>query len=169
VSAERGTPEFEVQRRDWRLAAILFIGGGIGAIPSDALHQPGHPTTIYLLPLLAIVSGLVCWLLADHVAHRWLHLMTAIATLEIALTVWLADEVFAIYFILIAFYAAYVFRSRKAVAFHFGFACLAALAPMVYDPDSARDTRSTSTISSASTTNTATSSATASCRRSPAP
>ena len=132
--------ELEIQRRHWRLAAILFIGGGLGAVPSDALHEPSHPTTIYLLPMLAIISGLVCWVLADHVDRRWLHLMTVVATLEIALTVWLADDVFAIYYILIAFYAAYVFHSRRAVAFHFGFACLAALAPIVYDPEAARDT-----------------------------
>ena len=140
VGLREGAWSPEVQRRHWRLAAILFIGGGLGAVPSDALHQPAHPPTIYLLPLLAIVSGLFCWVLADHVAHRWLHLMTVVATLEIALTVWLADDVFAIYYILIAFYAAYVFRSRRAVALHFGFACLAALAPIVYDPDAARDT-----------------------------
>ena len=140
MNAEPASTELELQRRYWRLAAILFIGGGLGAAPSDALHEPGHPPTIYLLPLLAIISGLVCWLIADHVSRRWLHLMTVVATLEIALTVWLADDVFAIYYILIAFYAAYVFHSRQAIAFHFGFACLAALAPIVYDPDQARDT-----------------------------
>lgn len=140
MAAERATTEYELQRRYWRLAAILFIGGGLGAAPSDALHQPSHPPTIYLLPLLAIVSGLACWFMATRVSRRWLHLMTAIATVEIAITVWLADDVFAIYYILIAFYAAYVFRSRKAIAFQFGLACVAALAPMVYDPDAARDT-----------------------------
>jgi diguanylate cyclase (GGDEF)-like protein len=132
--------ERDLQRRYWRLAAVLFLGGGFGAIPSDALHRPVHDPTVYLLPLLAIVSGALCWAIANHVSRRWLHLMTAIATLEIALTVWLADPVFAIYYILIAFYAAYVFHSRRAVAFQFAFASLAALAPVVYDPESARDT-----------------------------
>lgn len=109
-------------------------------MPSDAIHRPEHSPTIYLLPVLAIVSGLVCWAIANHVSRRWLHLMTAVATLEIALTVWLADDVFAIYYILIAFYAAYVFRSRRAVALQFAFASLAALAPAVYDPATARAT-----------------------------
>ncbi|MSO41195.1 MAG: hypothetical protein EXQ70_04760 [Solirubrobacterales bacterium] len=85
------------QRRHWRLAAILFIGGGLGAIPSDALHRPAHDPTIYLLPALAIVSGLLCWAIADRVSIRWLHLMAVVATLEIALTVWLAADMFAIY------------------------------------------------------------------------
>lgn len=137
---ETPSSEQAIQRRYWRLAAILFIGGGLGAAASDALHQPAHPPTIYLLPLLAIVSGLICWVLANHVSRRWLHLMTAIATLEIALTVWLADEVFAIFYILIAFYAAYVFKTRRAVAFQFGFASLAALAPVLYEPETARQT-----------------------------
>jgi diguanylate cyclase (GGDEF)-like protein len=132
--------EISLQRRYWRLAAVLFIGGGLGAAPSDALHQPAHPNTIYLLPLLAIVSGLVCLALASHVDRRWLHLMTVIATLEIALTVWLASGIFAVYYILIAFYAAYVFRSRAAIGFHFAFASLAALAPIAYEPETARQT-----------------------------
>jgi diguanylate cyclase (GGDEF)-like protein len=136
------TSERELQRRYWRLAAILFVGGGLGAAPSDALHQPAHPPTIYLLPLLAIVSGVICWLIADHVSRRWLHLMTIMATLEIALTVWLADDTFAIYYTFVAIYAGYVFRSRRAVALQVGFASLAALAPIAYDPDTARETLS---------------------------
>ncbi|MGZ5347636.1 MAG: GGDEF domain-containing protein [Solirubrobacterales bacterium] len=137
---DTATSERDHQRRYWRLAAILFIGGGIGAIPSDALHEPGHPSTIYLLPALAIVSGIVCWVIADHVSRRWLHLMTVIATLEVAITVWLADETFAIYYTFIAIFAAYVFRSRRAVALHVAFASLCALAPIVYEPDAARET-----------------------------
>jgi diguanylate cyclase (GGDEF)-like protein len=120
---------------------VLFIGGGVGAVPSDALHRPAHEPTIYLLPLLAIFSGLVCLALADRVPRVWLHLMTAIATLEIALTVWLTSSpVFAIYYILVAFYAAYVFDNRWAIGGHFAFASLAALLPVAYDPANARET-----------------------------
>jgi diguanylate cyclase (GGDEF)-like protein len=136
------TSEKELQRRYWRLAAILFVGGGLGAIPSDALHLPAHPPTIYLLPLLAIVSGIVCWLIADHVSTRWLHLMTVVASLEIAITVGLADETFAIYYTFVAIFAAYVFRSRRAVALHVAFASLCALAPVIYDPSTTRETLS---------------------------
>ena len=49
----------EQTRQNWLLASLLFIGGGVGAILPDALHTPSHPPTIYLLPLLAIVSGIV--------------------------------------------------------------------------------------------------------------
>jgi diguanylate cyclase (GGDEF)-like protein len=95
---------------------------------------------VYLLPLLAIVSGLICFAVANHLSRRWLHLMTAIATVEIAITVWLAADVFAIYYILVAFYAAYVFQNRWAVVFQFALASVAALAPVVYEPDTARQT-----------------------------
>jgi len=132
--------EKSLQRRYWLLAGVLFIGGGLGAAPSDALHEPAYPPTIYLLPLLAIVSGVVCLAIANHVSRRWLHVMTAVATLEIALTVWLASPIFAIYYLLVAFYAAYVFQSRRAIGFQFALASVAVLAPMAYDSDSARQT-----------------------------
>ena len=132
--------EQRLQRRYWLLAAVLFIGGGLGAVAADAVHRPTHDSAVYLLPLLAVVSGLVCGALANRASRRWLHLMTTIATLEIALTVWLADGVFATYYILVAFYAAYVFQSRRAIAFQFGLASLAALAPAIYEPDTARQT-----------------------------
>jgi diguanylate cyclase (GGDEF)-like protein len=139
-AADQDTRELAAARLHWRIAAILFFGGGFGAIPSDALHSPHQPATIYLLPLLAIVSGLVCWGLSTRLSARWLHLVAVAATLEIALTVGLADRVFAIYYTFVAIYAAYVFRSRAAIALHVGFASLAVLAPVAYDPETARQT-----------------------------
>lgn len=122
----------------YRLAAILFLGGGIGAIPVDALHEPAHPGTVYLLPLLALVSGAIVWALATRLPRRFLHVVAVAATLEIALTVGLADVLFATYFTFIAIFAAYVFRSRTAIAAHIAFASICAFAPLVYDPDQAR-------------------------------
>ena len=45
------------------------------------------------------------------------------------------DDDFAIYYILIAFYAALVFHDRRAIAFQFGLASLMALAPIAYEPE----------------------------------
>jgi diguanylate cyclase (GGDEF)-like protein len=140
VRVEPATSERELQRRYWRLAAILFAGGGLAAIPADALHRPAHEPTIYLLPALAFATGALCWLIADRAGRRWLPLMVAIATLEIALTVWLASPVFAVYYILVAFYAAYVFRSRKQIAFQFALASVCVLLPIAHEPDTARQT-----------------------------
>jgi diguanylate cyclase (GGDEF)-like protein len=119
---------------------VLFAGGGLAAIPSDALERPAHEPTIYLLPLLAIVSGIACWLAANHVSRRWLHLVTTIATLEVAITVWLANEMFAIYYVFVAIYSAYMFQDRRAIAAHVAFASLAVLAPLVYRPEDTRET-----------------------------
>lgn len=133
--------------RHWQLAAILFIGGGLGAFPTDALHRPEHPAAIYLLPLLAIVSGLFCWAIAKRATERWLPVLAAVATLEIALTVWLTDDHnFAIFYILVAFYAAYVFRDRRMVVFQFGLAAACVLLPAVYDGDHARETLAQATV-----------------------
>jgi hypothetical protein len=44
---EPATSEHDLQRRYWRLAAVLFAGGGLGALPADALHRPAHEPTIY--------------------------------------------------------------------------------------------------------------------------
>lgn len=139
MQIEPATSERDLQRRYWRIAAILFVGGGLAAIPSDALHRPAHDPTIYLLPLLAIISGAFCWAIADRVPRKWIHVMVAVATLEIALTCLLADDLFAIYYVFIAIYAAYVFADRRAIAAQIAFACLLILAPIAYDPGDARE------------------------------
>src|SRR5688572_6983934 len=78
----------------YRLAAVLFLGGGIGAVLPDALHQPSHPATVYLLPLLAVVSGAVVWALSTRLPRRGLHVVAVVAALEVALTAALADQIF---------------------------------------------------------------------------
>ena len=129
----------EQTRQNWLLASVLFIGGGVGAIPPDALHSPAHPPAIYLLPLLAIVSGVVCWLIAGRAPRQWLHVTAVVATLEIALTVGLADQRFSAYYTFIAIFVAYVFRDRRWIAAHIGFAALLSFAPLLYADETARD------------------------------
>ncbi len=125
--------------QQYRLAAILFVGGGVGAILPDALHEPPHPATIYLLPLLAIVSGAVCWALSTRLPRRFLHVTAMVAALEVALTVALADPIFATYYTFVAIFVAYVFTSRRAIALHLAFTTLATFAPLFYDSGNARD------------------------------
>jgi diguanylate cyclase (GGDEF)-like protein len=146
--AAEGCPERRKQViRNWQLAAILFIGGGLGAIPTDALYRPQHEPTVYLLPLLAIVSGLFCLAIANRASARWLPVLAAVATLEIALTVWLTDDHnFAVFYILVAFYAAYVFSDRRMVAFQFGLAAVCALLPVIHEPERARETIAQATV-----------------------
>lgn len=136
-SGER--PATEEPRSQLRIAAILFAGGGLGAVPADLLHEPAHPATVYLLPLMALLSGAACWLLAGRLPARSLHVIAVIATVEVALSVAFADPVFAIYFMFVAIFAAYVFTDRRAIVLHVGFAAFAAASPIIYDPDRARE------------------------------
>ena len=129
----------EQTRVYYRLSAVLFTGGGVAAILPDLLHVPHYAPTIYLLPLLAIVSGIVSWLIAGRAPRRGLHMVAVIATLEVALTVALASDVFAVYYVFVAIFVAYVFEDRRVIAAHLGFVIAAALAPVVYDPNNARD------------------------------
>jgi diguanylate cyclase (GGDEF)-like protein len=129
----------EETRMNYFLAGVLFIGGGFGAIIPDALHEPAQPTTIYLLPLLAVVSGLIVWALASRMPRRYLHVVAVVAALEVALTVGLADRMFSTYFTFVAIFAAYVFTSRRAIAAHIGFVAALCFAPLVYSPGTARD------------------------------
>ncbi len=120
----------------YRLAAVLFLGGGIGAVLPDALHQPAHAATVYLLPLLALVSGAIVWALSTRLPRRGLHVVAVVAALEIALTVALADQIFATYYTFVAIFAAYVFKKRTEIAAHVVFCCVAAFAPVIYEVDS---------------------------------
>jgi diguanylate cyclase (GGDEF)-like protein len=129
----------EETRTNYFLAGVLFVGGGFGAIIPDALHQPTQPATVYLLPTLAVVSGLIVLALASRLPRRYLHVVAIVAALEIALTVALADQIFSTYFTFVAIFAAYVFTSRRAIAAHIGFVALLCFAPLIYSPDDARD------------------------------
>lgn len=139
VSEEIAATHREETRGYWKLAAILFAGGGIGAVVPDILHQPSHPVWVYLLPWLAVASGAVCWFIAPFARRRWLHLVAITATIEIAVTVAFADQIFSIYYTFIAIFVAYMFSDRRAIAAHIGFAALVSFAPLIYDPDGARE------------------------------
>jgi diguanylate cyclase (GGDEF)-like protein len=128
----------EETRQNYVLAGVLFIGGGFGAVIPDLLHEPAHPATVFLLPLLAVISGLVVLALAGRLRHRWLHVLSVIAAAEIALTVAFADPIFSTYYAFVAIFAAYVFTSRTAIAVHVAFLSLLAFAPLLYSDDPAR-------------------------------
>lgn len=138
MNADEGdeSADGELTRQHYVFAAILFICGGIGAVLST-LFQPPRPPTYYLLPLLAISSGLITWKLAAQLPRRALHAVAVLAALEIALTVAVVDDSFAIYYVLIAIFVAYVLVSRGAIALHIGFVIVLSFAPAIYDADAA--------------------------------
>ena len=66
--------------------------------------------------------------------------MVIVATLEIALTCLLADDLFAIYYVFIAIYAAYVFQDRRAIVGpHRASRASCITAPIAYDSGDARE------------------------------
>ena len=119
-------------RSYWLLAGSLFIGGGLAGIVPIALHEPAHAATIYLLPLAAIVSGLVCLALSRRAPGGWLRLVAVVATIEITLTAALADHLFATYYVFVAICAAYVFTDRRTIAAQVALAALGAFAAVLY-------------------------------------
>lgn len=125
-------------REDYRFAAIMFVGGGLGAI-LPTLFQPPRAATFALLPTMAVGTGLLVWVLATRLSWRGVHVVAVVAALEVAVAAALVDQSFAVYFVLIAVFLAYVLPSRRAIAAHIGFVVLLSFAPAVYDPDAARD------------------------------
>lgn len=123
----------------YRLAAILFVGGGIAAIPPDLLHVPHHSNAIFLLPILAVVSGVVTWAISEWAPRGGLHVVAVVATLEVSLAVAFGSTAFAIYYVFIAVFVGYVFEDRRAIASQVGFTVVATLVPILYDPSSARE------------------------------
>jgi diguanylate cyclase (GGDEF)-like protein len=148
----RGRPHHEVRGSDgrirsrseqtrlyYRLSAILFLGGGISSVPPNLLHLPHDSVAIFVLPALSIVSGIVTWMVAGRAPRSGLHVVAVVATLEVSLAVGFASTTFAVYYVFIAIFVAYVFEDRRAIAAQIAFTVLATLAPIIYDPDTARE------------------------------
>ena len=115
--------EGAINRRNGRIAAYLFIAGGIAGAPAIALHDPALSPAVFLLPVLAFVSGAVCLLIPwQRLSPRWLHAVAVIGSLEVLATTMLVSPVFSWYFALVAVYGAYVFSTRIEVAAQGGFA-----------------------------------------------
>ena len=120
--ASAGT-DAALTRRAGRIAGVLFVAGGIAGTPALALHDPSFPAAVYLLTALALVSGGLClWVHWERIPSRWLHVVGAVASLEVFATSILVSSVFCWYFILVAVWAAYVFSSRREVVAQVGLA-----------------------------------------------
>lgn len=110
-------------RRYGLMAAALLIAGGLAAIPNDLLHH--HPPSIYLLVALALVSGGICLLVPwQRLPRRSLHVIGVVGSIEVLLSVWFGDPIFAWYYVFVVIFAAYVFPTRREVALQVGFAIL---------------------------------------------
>jgi diguanylate cyclase (GGDEF)-like protein len=117
-------------RRYGLMAAGLLFAGGIAAIPNNLLND--QDPTIYLLVLLALISGGICLLVPWHrLSRHWLHLVGAVGSIEVLLSVWFGDPIFAWYYIFVVVFAAYAFQSRVEVAIQLAFAILMMMTPFI--------------------------------------
>jgi diguanylate cyclase (GGDEF)-like protein len=131
-----GESHERAMRRYGLMAAALLIAGGLAAIPNNLLHDPQHPPTIYLLVALALVSGLVCLLIPwQRLPRRSLHVVGVVGSIEVLLSVWFGDPIFAWYYIFVVIFAAYAFPTRREVALQLGFAILMMLTPSLLGYD----------------------------------
>ena len=132
----------EPQALRWfgRMAGVMFIGGALLPIPSTLLLEPRPDPLAYSLTAVVFLTGLACLALPwDRASIAWLHSIAAIATLQVALTVALFDQLFAVLYFVIAVFISYGFGRPRAVFPQMALISLAILAPIAYDPDGARE------------------------------
>jgi diguanylate cyclase (GGDEF)-like protein len=129
-----GESQASAMQRYGLMAAGLLIAGGLAAIPNNLLHH--HSPTIYLLVALALVSGVICLLIPwQRLPRRSLHVVAAVGSVEVLLSVWFGDPIFAWYYVFVVIFAAYAFPTRREVGLQLGFAILMMLAPAVFGYD----------------------------------
>ncbi len=122
----------------YRLAGVLFISGGLIAVPPDLLIEPPLPRTILLLPLLAIVTGAICWAVSKRAPAWGLHVVCVVATLEVSLTIAEASRIFTAYYVLVAIFIAYGISERRALMAQVAFLVASAAIVLLYDPETFR-------------------------------
>ena len=127
-----------------RIAGILFSAGGLATVPAYRLMEnPTPPAAVNLLPLLAFLSGILCFAVPwDRLRPAWFHLVPAAGTAEVAFSVWalgVHGDVVSFFYVFVVVFAALAFRDRLSVAGHVVLASVALAAPMLYMPESARD------------------------------
>ena len=129
-----GESQASGMRRYGLMAAGLLIAGGVAAIPNNLLNH--HAPSIYLLVALALASGGACLLVPwQRLPRRSLHIVGVVGSIEVLLSVWFGDPIFAWYYIFVVIFAAYAFPTRAEVALQLGFAILMMLAPTVVGYD----------------------------------
>jgi diguanylate cyclase (GGDEF)-like protein len=123
-------------RRYGLMSAALLIAGGVAAIPNNLLHDPQHPPTIYLLVALALASGSICLLIPwQRLPRSSLHVVCVVGSVEVLLSIWFGDPVFAWYYIFVVVFAAYAFSTRIEVGLQLSFALLMMLVPSLFHYD----------------------------------
>ena len=130
-----------VARRFGSIAALFFIAGALFGIPGSLLIDPRPSPALYLVTLAGVASGLACLAIPWERAQRWwIHAVSVLAVIEIAVAVAIGGDPFVFYFLLIVVFAASVFRARREIAAHLGLVAAVLLLPVLVAPDATRAT-----------------------------
>jgi diguanylate cyclase (GGDEF)-like protein len=116
-----------------RLAGVLFLVGSLAGIPVNQLLQPVVDDRVHVISAVGIVSGLICVLLPwDRLHARWLQLIPAVGSFEVALTMWgvgVHAHAYLWFLVFIVVFAAFAFESRAVIVGHVALAAVVAWYP----------------------------------------
>ena len=126
--------------RGGRIAAVAFIAGGLIAIPANILIAP-EDDLVYLMPLLALVPGLVCLFIPWDRAPLWTLDVTAVAAIGlIAFSMAVASPAYATYYVFVVLFVALVFRDPRVVTSHLLLVAAGLFVPVVFGSFTGRET-----------------------------
>jgi diguanylate cyclase (GGDEF)-like protein len=142
IDPEIAAEERERLREIGGICAALFILGAVLSLTTSRIVEPNPPNWIYAITASSLLAGFAC------LRVKWenrttcsFHIVAATATLMTAVWAWgvgTEGRAYQAYYVMIAVFAAYVFRRRVAIVAHLALISAATLAPAVYDPDHAR-------------------------------
>jgi diguanylate cyclase (GGDEF)-like protein len=102
------------------LAGVLFIMGGVLALPADVAMRAPSVTATVLLTLMGVVSGGACLAIPwQRYSAGWLQVVAALATIEVTVSTVVDGRhgsVLNFFYVLVATGIAYAFRERRYVA-----------------------------------------------------
>jgi diguanylate cyclase (GGDEF)-like protein len=123
------------QRALGQMAAWVFLAGTLVAVGGEVVLGASTGATTALLALLGLASATLCFVVPwDRLAPDWLHLMPALATVEV--TVWALaagrhGSVVEAFYLLIGTAVAYAFIDRRLIAAQVTLIAAAMLLPAV--------------------------------------
>ena len=124
----------------WRLAAALFFGCVLVAIPAVLLLGTSLDPTVFGITLVAILSGFACLTAPGReVDQRWLKLVPLVAVAEIAVAVQATDYDLAYLYFFAALYVAVVFPTLREMAPYLALIGVALLLGFLFGGDIAQE------------------------------
>jgi diguanylate cyclase (GGDEF)-like protein len=117
-----------------RLAGVLFLVGSLATIPVHQLWVPGVPERAYFITALGVISGAISLFVPwDRLSERWFRAIPAIASIEVAITMWgvgTQSEAFVWFLVFVVVWSAYALDDRLSVIINVTLAVVVAWFPV---------------------------------------